>query len=208
MDFDPDDEEWAETLRLLRKELEKRRGYADFWSWSLDRRRAEERAAEVLYNYLVRAADLPTGSLTAVSDDPPDVVLNADDLCIGIEVTELVDGDVVARHRERRKRGEPPTLDFAEWTPDRIAKTLASIIAAKDHKLRKAAPRYAETLLAIITDDLIDEKMAEAGVARCRSLLPKNIDRAFLILSYHPSTDARIYPDRCLVLPIALSSEK
>jgi hypothetical protein len=173
MSFDYDDEEWAETLRWWREALQKYRGYAAYWA--VDPKRAEEHAAEVLHNYLVQIGQAPSASLSR-GGEPPDMVLLAEgaNRRIGIEITELVDFTIINRHHKRKQRGEVPIFEVTNWTPDTIAVSLCERIAAKDDKLRNAAPRYDEILLAIVTDEpMIDETCARAAVTlrRCQRTL-------------------------------------
>jgi hypothetical protein len=201
--FDPDDEEWTEGVRLIREARRKSRGYAEYWEWSIDRSRVELHAACLLRNFLVAAGEKASGALTPVRPDPPDVLLETvDGRRTGIEVTELVDPVAVERHHYRKERGEPPVLDFAKWTQTTIAEALSRMIGGKDYKLRNASDRFDELLLAIITDDpAIDEWLARAAVSQCRPTV-QHIDRAFLVMSYHPQNDKSEYPDGCLVLPV------
>jgi len=189
----------------MREARQKSRGYAEYWEWLIDPSRAELHAACVLRNFLVAAGEKASGPLNLVRPDPPDVMVESlDGRRIGIEVTELVDGDTIKRHRYRKKRGEPPAFDFAVWTPGRIAEALFALIGTKDHKLRNASDRFDELLVAIVTDEpAIDQWIARAGVSQCRPTV-RHIDRAFLVISYHPDNNVSVYPDRCLVLPIEL----
>jgi hypothetical protein len=203
--FDEDDEEWAESVRRLREARRRSRGYAEYWEWVPDRSRAELEAARVLHKFLVTAGEMVSGSLTVVRPDPPDVLLETvNGRRVGIEVTELLDRDAVKRHSDRRKRGDPPAFDTAQWTPTKMAKMLSQIVEAKDHKLRKVASRFDECFLAIVTDEPgIDEWLSRDAVSRCW-LTVQHIHRAFLVMSYHPATNVDLYPDQCLVLPLQL----
>ena len=97
--------------------------------------------------------------------DPPDVLLETvNGRRVGIEVTELLDPDAVKRHSDRKKRGDPPAFDTAQWTPTRMAETLSQIIGVKDHKLRKVASGFDECFLAIVTD--------EPGIDECSRAMP------------------------------------
>jgi hypothetical protein len=170
-----------------------------------DRWVAESHAARVLHKFLVTAGEMVSGLLIIVRPDPPDVLLEtANSRRVGIEVTELLDPDAVKRHSDRKKRGDPPAFDTAQWTPTKMAKMLSQIVEAKDHKLRKVASRFDECFLAIVTDEPgIDKWLSRDAVSRCW-LTVQHIHRAFLVMSYHPATNVDVYPDRCLVLPLQL----
>src|SRR5215510_14071475 len=205
--FDPDDEEWAEAVRVLREARQRSRGYAEYWEWLIDRSRAELDAGCVLRNFLVAAGEKVSGRLTVVRPDPPDVLLETvNGRRIGIEVTELVDRHAIKRHLDRKKRGEPIAFDFAAWTPVRMAEALSGLVSTKDHKLRNASDQFDELLVAIVTDEpAIDESIARAAVWLCRPTV-QHINRAFLVMSYHPENDKSVYPDGCLVLPVEVRS--
>src|SRR5262245_38864124 len=205
--FDPDDEEWAEAVRVLREARQRSRGYAEYWEWLIDRWRAELDAGCVLRNFLVAAGEKVSGRLTVVRPDPPDVLLETvNGRRIGIEVTELVDRHAIKRHLDRKKRGEPIAFDFAAWTPVRMAEALSGLVSTKDHKLRNASDQFDELLVAIVTDEpAIDESIARAAVWLCRPTV-QHINRAFLVMSYHPENDKSVYPDGCLVLPVEVRS--
>src|SRR5262245_50358186 len=83
-----------------------------------------------------------------------------------------------------------PPSDTAQWTPTRMAETLSQIIRVKDYKLRKVASGFDECFLAIVTDEPgIDEWLSRDAVSRCWSTV-QHIHRAFLVMSYHPATNA------------------
>lgn len=203
--FDPDDRDWSEVVRSMREARAKSRGYADYWEWAIEPRRAEEQAAQVLRNFLTRSGEQASGPLSRVMRDPPDVLLTvADGRRLGIEVTELVNSEAVKRHRHHKEHGEAITYDWADWTPASMVEELSKLIVRKDRKLAKAAEAYDELLLAIITaEPLIDEQLAQEAVALWRPVVER-IDRAFLLLSYQPGADEDRYPDGCPVLPIPL----
>ena len=202
---DPDWPDWAEIVQLMRDARAAERGYANYWHWPLDRRVAEREVVRVLREYLVQSGERVDGQISSVSPDPPDALLKTKSWrCLGIEVTELVDPTVVARHRYRKQHHLPVAYDWAEWSREAAADALSRLVAIKDRKLAKATANYDELMLAIFTDEpVFDENFARAVVAtaRCTS---KIIGRAFLLVSYQPGTDQRIYPDGCPVLPIEL----
>ena len=192
-------------MRLMRESRAKARGYADYWDWRLDRQRSEMEAAEVLQRFLVLHGEQMSGSLQNVHSDPPDVLLITDDgRRIGIEVTELVDSDAVRRHRVRVDRGEAIVYDWANWTPNSIAREIHRLAEVKDGKLAKAECVVDEWQLAIVTDEgMIDESTARKAVDRCR-IQVTHIGRAFFLLGYNPRANVAIYPDQCAVLQIPL----
>jgi hypothetical protein len=136
---------------------------------------------------------------------PPDVLLTGDNGSrVGIEVTEFVNGEMAARAWRLKKRGLPISYEWAPWTPASIATELSRIIAVKDSKLKKANGQFGRFLLAIVTDEpIIDEVIGRQAVIQSRAVA-ELVDRAFLILSYHPQADEGQFPDRCPVLEVPL----
>lgn len=196
-------------LQLMRKARAKSRGYADFWEWSIDRKRTEAQAARILCNFLAQSGGRMLGVLSHIASDPPDILLNtADGRQIGIEVTELVNADTVKRHRYLKKHGHEMTSDCANWTAATVACELRKLVRVKDHKLARATGMYHELLLAIITDEpLINQTLATTAVALHKPVVER-IGRAFLILSYDPSADEQVYPNGYPIFPIPLQASK
>lgn len=203
---DPDKIDYGKVLRLMREARAESRGYADYWEWAIDPRRAERHAAMVVRNFLINSGEGVSGPLSSVLSDPPDVLLATDDgRRIGIEVTELVDSNAVKRARHRKKFKERIEYDWADWTPTRIVTELRRIVELKDRKLAKVARNYDELLLAIVTDEgMINEAIAREAAAQCGPVV-SFIGRAFFVLSYQPNSNVEIYPDGCPVLPIPLN---
>jgi hypothetical protein len=206
--MDTDDPEWDEVLSLMREATAKRRGYAEFWEWPIDRQAAEEHAARVLVHFLIQKSEMVTGTLASWRPDPPDVVwTETDGSRVGIEVTELVSGEMAKRHRHLKKHGLPISYEWAHWTPATIAVELSRVVTVKDFKLRKARGDFTKLLLAIKTDEpMIDETIARQAISLCRGVA-ETIDRAFLILSYLPLSDPGHCPDQCPVLEIPLNRQ-
>lgn len=189
----------------MREAAAKKRGYADSWEWPADRKLAELEVVRTLADYLAFAEGASWKSATSVSDDPPDALLiSVDGRRFGVEVTELVDPDTVKRHRHRLKTGEGSPYDWADWTADLAASRIAELVEAKDQKLAAAREHYHELFVAIMTDEpAITLELAQLAVGLGRPRVD-NIDRAFLLLSYHPAVDAGAYPGGHAVLPINL----
>jgi hypothetical protein len=206
-DQNDEDSDHSEVVRLMREARDKSRGYSEYWEWKLDKRQAELHAAHVIANYLLLNSHQEEGkvSLNIVERDPPDaLMIMADGRRIGIEITELVDEKAIKRaHRSKRER---LSLDFdcAHWDSDRTRQFLVAQITAKDNKLAAVAAAYDELLLVVVTDEtMIDEPTAAAAVSNI-SVSTCFLDRAFLVLSYHPAADTLIFPDGCPVFPIEL----
>ena len=124
---------------------------------------------------------------------------------IGVEVTELIDSDAAARHRFRKKRGEVQPYDWADWNAQRMSAEIMQTILRKDRKLSAHASDYDELYVAICTaEPMIDLTLAQQAMSLI-SVDVKQIDRAFLLLGYHPALDENVYPGKIAILPIPLA---
>ena len=93
-------DEDAEILRLMREAIHKSRGYASYWEWKLDKQHPELHAARVLSRFLFRDQDY---SVSSVTNDPPDAVVQLGTRRYGIEVTEIVGKPSNERQRGKSK---------------------------------------------------------------------------------------------------------
>ena len=194
-------DEDAEILRLMREAIHKSRGYASYWEWKLDKQQPELHAARVLSRFLFRDQDY---SVSSVTNDPPDAVVQLGTRRYGIEVTEIVDQKAVERASKRKKQGLPVEYDWANWNSDRLYEALEQGLVTKDRKLATHAQNYDELLLAFVTDEgMIDSRLAAAVAGRIHSDT-RYIDRAFMILSYDPNADELIFPDRCPIFELEI----
>jgi hypothetical protein len=202
----PDNErEWrSQVAARMREALDRSRGYASFWEWP-DRTLVELQVARILRSYLALADAAEYGPMQPNRNDPPDVIIVAGDRRIGVEVTELVDGATVERHQHRKKSGNQQPYDWADWTHDSVAEAITRIVERKDRKLAKTAGNFDHVIVAIFTDEpLVARGLAIEALQSCTAKV-QHVDRAFLVISYDPSADTKVYPDGYPVLPIALS---
>jgi len=192
--------------------LRKPRDFAGYWAPVFDQRdhywkaRHELEAAEVLQRFLVRAGESIEGLLSVAPQAPPDIVLTTDrGNRIGIEITEIFSGLTLELiTRSGIPRSDAP-YTCVNWTAPMLADTICRRIAQKDQKLSSAKTLCDEYRLAITTDEtMIVPSVARDAIAMCRPSSAR-VRRAYLILNYHPETDATVYPDQCLVLEIPLT---
>jgi hypothetical protein len=197
----------SEIIRLMREARHKSRGYAEYWEWAIDKRQAELHAARVLSNYLLRDCQRDEKArLEIIENDPPDALLILANGCrIGIEVTELVDEKAIRKAHRKKRTGLPFDYDCANWNSNRATQSLLSQIAAKDAKLASASKAYDELLLVIVTDETMIDEFTAAQAVSGVSISTRFLDRAFLVLSYHPAADKLIFPDGCPIFPIELA---
>lgn len=178
-----DDED---LCRELREAVERQRPYAGFDDWHdreiRDRGLGTDFATALGEQFGI---ELPRIQVTPKGEDPPD--LRAGNT--GIELTELVDGDLIAAAVQEKEAGLHPT-QYRSWTRPQFHDRLRELIERKDGaEPDRSWPDY---WLVIHTDEPgltpeIVESLLEGWRARpCRLLT-----RAFLLMSYFPSHEGR-----------------
>ncbi len=197
-----DDDKLADALRQAAI-LD--RGYASYWSWPLDRPIEEHGVVNALLNYLLVLRPELRGTLASASigDDPPDVILTCENgKRIGIEVTELVHSGAIQAVVNEKRSGKPSTHIYAHWSPSAVADALSQRISSKDKKLLAKRGDFDELILAIFTDEImISQDVAIQAIQRvCHDT--DAISSSYFLLSYHPETDPKAFPDKCPIFQI------
>ncbi len=189
----PEDEK--EIAALMRAALAKRRGYADFFGWAIDRDLEEWGATMALSESLEGNGESFFSDLTrrGRGNDPPDLeAKDADGKRIAIEVTELVDGRAIQAY----KRGD--VHGWADWSKDGFVSALAERIAEKGKRYAtlKDGPYDGGYIIVIFTDELLlrieTVKKFLDGHTFAR---PDGVTRAFLLMSYDPQVKHCPYVD-------------
>jgi len=191
-----------EIVNLMRQALERSRGYASYWEWKLDKRQPELHAAQVLGRFLFPDIE---HSVSTIVNDPPDAVIKLGSRRYGIEVTEIVERQAIERAAGRKSLGFPVEYDWGDWNRDRLFLALSNGILAKDQKLAKSAHHYEELLLVFVTDEPMIYPELVTSVLETLPMETRYIDRAFVILSYHPAADPSMFPDRCPIFEIPIN---
>lgn len=188
----------TEIARLIKEAQKRRRGYADFFSWPPNRDMEETHAVALLAASMqksgIRFFDQVKGR--GRGNDPPDVeAVDSSGKRVAFEVTELVDEDAI--HATRR--GEP--YPWAEWTLAKFQARIQYLLAQKASKatMLRGLPYDGGYVVLIYTDE--PELRAErlASMLSQASFAAAGVSRAFLLLSYDPSTGG--YPH--FELPLA-----
>jgi len=192
------DELEAEAIRLMREALKKRRGYADYHSWPLDRDLEEAGGAEELRAALAEAGTPLVRSVRSRGrgNDPPDCEgTDSTGRRIAIEVTELVDPDAI-----RAVKQGASAYSWAEWTQEKLASSVSEALRKKDSRRLRDGP-YGSYVVILHTDE------PELGIDRVRSLLNGvtfkcgQVNRAFLLLSYDPQIQRAPFMELRLLSP-------
>lgn len=183
-----------DLLKSLKQAGAKQRPYANFFWWHDrspgGRSIAECGAAKDLFTALGEAGlgayrqPRPSGEVW------PDCIADrADGQIVAIEVTELVDSEVL----EGRASPRP-------WTATRLVDAIQNRVTEKDKRAFHGG-RYAEVLLLIHTDEDYLQPVETIELIKNTSfrLTHGNLDRAFLLFSYWPALKA------CPVAELALT---
>ncbi|MFL6643163.1 MAG: hypothetical protein ACJ8GM_02410 [Paraburkholderia fungorum] len=183
----PEDE--REILSLMREARKKDRGYANFFSWSIDRDLEELGVVKSLHEVLARAGAAPFTDIASRGrgEDPPDCeARNASGQRVAIEVTELVNGKAIAAFKQGDRYA------WASWTRDEFLTALAELIQNKDKRFPKlkGAPYPGGYVVVVHCDE---SELSAAEVAAFIEGAPRiacsYITQAYLLLSYDPALE-------------------
>lgn len=179
-----DDE--TELLAILREAAEKRRGYASFFGWSINRDVEEWGVVQALAESLEEDGLLFFSGARSRGrpNDPPDCeALDSDGRRIAIEVTELVDCRAIQSVRNGK-------IDhWAAWTKEKFLSDMARLIVKKDDRFPtlKERPYEGGYVIVVYTDEpTLTRKVVARFLAHQAFDKPRFVDRAFLLLSYDP----------------------
>lgn len=188
-------EEEQKILALMREAQAKARGYADYFGWPMDRDIEEWGVANFLRESLERSGESFFSKLERRGrpNDPPDCeALDIDGKRIAIEVTELVDPDAI----QAFKQGA--VYAWADWSKERFIAALSERIATKGkrHSKLKGGPYDGGYVVIIFTDEPVLTIGAAKEFLKGHAFeRPQGVTRAFLLLSYDPSTKTYPYID-------------
>lgn len=182
----PEDE--SEIAGHIRAAIRKARGYADFFGWATDRDLEEWGVLTSLAESLDATGALFFRHITrrGRGNDPPDLeALDLSGRRVAFEITELVDGEAIQAYKAGRH------YDWGEWTQDKFIANLSALLAAKDRRFSKLRdPPYPGGYVVVVFSDEPDLPPAKVeALLRGHNFSGLvNVDRAFLLLSYDPST--------------------
>jgi len=168
----------------LLKGLQAQRRYEGAFNWS-DKRVKEHRGVRTLLEAMAAEGDTRFCNPRPSAVDPPDCVVDGPNGgFVGIEVTELVDEEVVRANEQAQERED---REIRLWRMGDVWARVAEIVKAKDSKPFSGAP-YSMRLLLIQCDEphitSPDFDVQQIGVMPVCTT--SQIDEAYLLLSYHP----------------------
>lgn len=176
--------ETDEIANLIQKAKEKKRGYADHFTWNAERSIEEWGVVTELANSLKVDNKLFFSDIKRRNNqnDPPDCeAINSNGMRIAIEVTELVDKDAI---KESKKN---PAHKESNWTPNQFLEQLSYLIRRKDESQLKDTPYDGGYIVVVYTDEYKLTRQTVANMLECHKFPAlKHITRAFLLLSYDP----------------------
>jgi hypothetical protein len=179
-----DTQEEKEIIARIKEALARSRGYADFFSWPLNRDLEEYDIVKIFCEALEKAnclfLKIDSLKIRGRGNDPPDC--EAKDFLgnrIGIEVTELVDSAAIKAFMNGR------LYDWAEWDRDKLIRAIDERLEAKDRIDNVKGGPYESYIVVIHTDEpnlnteYVGDLLRDVKFAN-----RKLIDRAFLLLSF------------------------
>ena len=181
-----DTDQEKNLIAQIKEAISRSRGYADHFSWPLDRDLEEYGIAKIFSESLNDKGqlffDLESLTRRGRGNDPPDC--EATDLSgerIGIEVTELVDPFAIEQFK---KSG---VYKWAQWDRDKIIRALNERLNAKDRPANIKGGPYTTYIVIIFTDEPhLNEIYVNSLLKDILFEKRKLINRAFLLLSYDP----------------------
>lgn len=194
----------------IRRAIARDRGYADLFGNGFGKDAVELEVSELLLSFLVHSDIARPGRLEPNTDDPPDVVLyDQRDGLWGIEVTEIVDSSAVERGRYIKKGNTDQKASYGLWDEDRLSNEIRKILKRKDSGIWRTKNELARHLLVIHTDEMmIDIEIARKAIENLGDGPTISFfDSAFLLLSYEPRADRKVFPDGYAVLEIPLNRQ-
>ena len=183
------EEDDKEVLRLLRAARAKKRGYADFFEWRIDRDREELGVVQALEESLQFTGKSFFSRVIGRGrgEDPPDCeALTLEGKRMAIEVTELVDEDAIRAFR----RGQG--ADWAPWSRNQLFDAVSKLLAKKDSRYPdlKGGPYPGGYMVVIYTDEpLLSRSVLSSYLAGLTFDKLVHVDRAFVLISYDPEVE-------------------
>ncbi len=180
-------DEEAKITATIRAARAQTRGYADSFSWPIDRDLEELGVLQSLATALDTEGSLFFSDLTlrGRSNDPPDCeALSLQGQRIAFEVTELVNPETIRAHQAGN------TYEFAEWPSEKFHARLAELLIRKDARYPdlKGAPYHGGYIVVIFTDEpLLSRTTVETLLKTWKPLAVSYIHKAYLLLSYDPN---------------------
>lgn len=159
--------------------------YASFFEWP-DKARKELGIVEELVIALNREQSAGLGSPASFSPDPPDCVcFDSTGKAIAFEVAEVVCEEAARLCAQGQDV-------FRNWRPGELTAHVARLLDQKDAKTFHGGP-YASVVACLFTDEpLLTIDRLEVELAGASFGPYKQLDRAYLLVSYDPSSQT--YP--------------
>lgn len=179
-----DEKKWAVYVEEV---AANHRAYAGYFSWSTDRAIEEIGVVHALHESLSHNGRNFFHSYRSrgIGNDPPDCEATLDaGGRIGIEVTELVDGESIAASRA----DQVLKWKFEPFAKDALIKLLDQRIQKKDNSTVKGGP-YEEYVLVIYCDDPRVMDCDLINFVSTYSFSRTNLlDKVYLLFSFSPRT--------------------
>ena len=201
----PDDEHVQDLFGALKRieNMNRKRGHEPFWHGERQFQGPMEVDAARCWAEEMnkRGHSIPICKIEGNRDDPPDVFAEMDEEKIGVEVTELVDEQAIAKHPNI-----PPLVELLEpgphaldklpqpmppkWPLEKFERRVREIVQCKEEKVRKKHKRngndhsLSKQFLLIVTGEdylLNDEATLSEYLKTIKLQRPKNFDGVYIM---------------------------
>ncbi len=178
------------VAKMLEREVNGQRKYASFFH-SVDKKLKERDVVRILLREMAKKGDVHiTGPVTSVDEREqwPDCRAKDDKgQDVAIEVTELVSQEAI----EANQHGDGK---WCWWSDASVMERLEKIIREKDQTCYHGS-NYTKVVLVVNTDEpALDSDQIGSLVQMRVFAKPRNIDGAYLLMSYHPLLGGGYYP--------------
>ena len=171
------EDEWSDFLKEIQENV---RVHAGYFSWEGNRVIEEAGVVQCLSESLENKEELFFHSYKSRKEDPPDCeAQNKNNETIGIEVTELVDGNSIAKSRQNK------IIPWEPWSIEKLDQTIQKRINKKDNPTEVKGGPYIEYILIIYCAEpaILDVNLIEHIKEKSYGLT-KLITRVFFLMSY------------------------
>lgn len=177
--------ELRELIKLSLEKLKKlKRNHANFFDW-YDKPGKE---LGITNDFIVQVEKLENITFTnyELGDDPPDIVLERDDgTRVGMEITELVNQEVI----EKDIKKDPTYVEgYLSWDREKTIRNISLIIRKKDVLCERAVNKYEEIILLIHTDEpRLDSETLKSYIRDVDWPATKSVKKVYILIAYEPA---------------------
>lgn len=177
------DDEFARIVDAMNK----RGNAAMFAGGNKDKQHIERQAAEEWASSMAETFGLEITNVRSSDNDPPDCYATLAGKTISIEMTELVDGDLLRKIDHARQAGHTANsstfFNDVQWTPSRLWTAIEKGVDDKDRKYAARGLKF-DFLVMYTDEDWLSPQLVEATLKQ-RTMAPRGAFSAAYLLRTH-----------------------